>query len=159
MPEANASTPTTVTSSSIGTIVRLADGTTVRLVNPTPQQLALGHSQQYSNPLLQQQQQQQGLAVTWPWLLGGLGLSAAALLAAAASLFMLYVRPILQVSLLHVGPTDRIRNPAARAAEQPPPLCTAGSSSLSVHAVCEAHPAGELQLACGAVQQQYQSMK
>jgi hypothetical protein len=54
-------------------------------------------TQQYSNPLLQQQQQQ-GLGLTWPGLLGGLGLAAAALLGVAASLFMLYVRPILQVS-------------------------------------------------------------
>jgi hypothetical protein len=87
-----------VTSSSIGTIVRLADGTTVRLVKPTPQQLAMSQqTQQYSNPLLLQQQQQQGLGLTWPGLLGGLGLAAAALLGVAASLFMLYVRPILQV--------------------------------------------------------------
>jgi hypothetical protein len=53
-------------------------------------------TQQYSNPLLQQAQQQ-GLGLTWPGLLGGLGLAAAALLGIAASLFMLYVRPILQV--------------------------------------------------------------
>jgi hypothetical protein len=60
----------------------------------------MSQTQQYSNQLLQQQQQQtqQGLGLTWQGLLGGLGLAAAVLLGIAASLFMLYVRPILQVS-------------------------------------------------------------
>ena len=65
------------------TTVTLADGTTVTLVNPTPRQLP--------------RQQQTG--VTWTGLLGVLALTATALMAAAATCFMLYVRPVLQVRI------------------------------------------------------------
>lgn len=77
---------TTVTSSSIGTIVRLADGTTVRLVNPVPQHLGLNPGQPASPSL------------PWTGLLGALALTSAAMLGAAATLFALWVRPILQAS-------------------------------------------------------------
>lgn len=67
------------------TTVTLADGTTVTLVDPAPRQL------------LTPQQTGPGV-VTWTGLLGALALIATALVAAAATCFMLYVRPVLQVS-------------------------------------------------------------
>lgn len=65
------------------TTVKLADGTTVTLVDPAPRPVTPAASQ---------------TAITLPGLLGVLALSSTTLLAAAATCFMLYVRPVLQVS-------------------------------------------------------------